>query len=105
MKPLLSERSRLQSRLALLALILMGCESPSESPIVGSAPVPSHVLWARDLVDNIEPERNEYGSNPTRVQWAGVDGADEYENRSVCGTFVTHTLRRAHGLSDSDIDT
>ncbi|WP_437940874.1 hypothetical protein [Sorangium sp. So ce341] len=55
-------------------------------------------------MDNIAPERNEYGSNPSYVRWAGVDGADEYRNRSVCGTFVTHTLRRAHGFSTSEID-
>lgn len=61
-----------------------------------------HLLWAEDLVENIEPALNTYGSDPSYVTWAGVGGAAVYANRSVSATFVTIILKQTYGLTDAD---
>ncbi|WP_437680751.1 hypothetical protein [Sorangium sp. So ce131] len=86
------------------AFISAGCEPGSEPMLLPSDGAPDHVRWARELVDNIDPEHNEYGTDPSFVHWAGVDGAHQYRNRSVCGTFLTLVLQRAYRLSSADIE-
>ncbi|MDO9106502.1 MAG: hypothetical protein Q7U57_16250 [Methylovulum sp.] len=63
---------------------------------------PAHVLWADDLISHIQPENNDYASNPTFINWAGVNGATKYENRSQCSTFLTHLLKQAYGWDNAD---
>ena len=62
---------------------------------------PAHVWWAEDLIMNVAPEHNDYGFNPTYLYWAGVNGATEYENRTVCNTFVTRVLKQSYGWDDA----
>ncbi|WP_437955583.1 hypothetical protein WME76_29260 [Sorangium sp. So ce119] len=97
------QRLRKGGSIAVITFMAIGCGSGPAPTHVESDTVPSHVLWARELVDNIEPEHNEYGRNPSFVRWAGVEGSLDYRNRSVCGTFLTHVLRQAFNLSDADV--
>lgn len=88
----------------LSAVILAGLSLLSSRPARGEyAAEPLHLIWADELVTNIAPENNEYGSGPSYVQWAGVNGATEYRSRSLCSTFVTNVLKQAYGLSTQDI--
>ena len=64
---------------------------------------PYHLWWAEDLVTHVDPENNSYGTSPSYVRWAGVAGATQYENRSLCTTFVTLLLKQAYGWTDSQI--
>ena len=62
-----------------------------------------HLAWAERLVREVAPNRNEYASQPSVVTWAGVDGAGETRNRSVCSTFVAALFERAYGYSADDM--
>ncbi len=62
---------------------------------------PSHVLWAADLVSHIQPANNDYGSSPSYIYWAGVNGATTYENRTQCGSFLTNLLKQAYGWDNT----
>lgn len=81
--------------LALAALL-------SSKPAAATPPAPDHLEWAEDLVIHVAPEDNTYGSSPSYVFWAGVGGATQYENRSVCSTFVTIVLKQAYGYTNDD---
>jgi hypothetical protein len=63
--------------------------------------VPLHVKMARDLVRNIAPENNTYGT-PTVLNWAGLDGAPAYKNTSVCSTLITKLTQRAYGFTNAN---
>lgn len=97
------QRPRTVGAIAMAILASVACQPEPEPMLTTPDTVPNHVHWARELVDNIEPEYNAYGSNPSFVRWAGVDGSLRYESRSVCGTFVTHVLRQAYGLPEADV--
>lgn len=66
-------------------------------------PPPAHLLWAEDLVMNVDPALNTYGSGPNYAFWAGYSGAMEYENRNVCSTFLTNILKQSYGWTTTDI--
>ncbi|MCC6552033.1 MAG: hypothetical protein IT372_03295 [Polyangiaceae bacterium] len=61
-----------------------------------------HLDWAEDLVNNVTPEHNAYGTSPSYVHWAGVAGATQYENRTLCTQFLTIVLKQAHGYTDTE---
>lgn len=75
-------------------ITLVGCTPPAEE----SSPLLS---WSEALVGSLEPSLNDYGSEPTRVTWAGVDEASETANRSKCASFVSALFTQAY---DRDID-
>lgn len=62
----------------------------------------THVSWAEILIANLSPNKNEYGSSPTYIYWAGINGAISYENRTQCSSFVTRVLKQAYNWSDDD---
>jgi hypothetical protein len=74
--------------------------------LVGSAipavATPAHLLWAEDVVEHIAPADNAYGSSPTYLTWAGVNGATSYTNRTECSSFVTRVLKQAYGWTNAD---
>lgn len=57
----------------------------------------AHVQWADELIVHLQPENNDYASNPSYINWAGVNGATDYKNRSQCSTFLTQLLKQAYG--------
>ena len=63
---------------------------------------PPHVEWADNLIANLSPDQNEYGTNPAYVYWAGVDGASVYANRTQCSSFLTRILKKAYQWNDTD---
>lgn len=65
----------------------------------------AHADWAEVVARHVVPEMNTYGSSPTVLRWQGIDGAAEFENRTVCSSFVTHSLRRAYSWPDTLIKT
>jgi hypothetical protein len=67
-----------------------------------AADLPAHVAWGELLVNTVLPPKNEYGSGPSYIRWAGDIGYVASENRTVCGTFVTLLFQRAYGLTSSD---
>ncbi len=62
----------------------------------------AHLEWAHRLIDGVTPDTNLYASRPTVVTWAGVDGAGETRNRSVCSALVAQLMRRAYGYRAAD---
>ncbi|WP_437924923.1 hypothetical protein WMF37_38740 [Sorangium sp. So ce291] len=62
-----------------------------------------HLRWAESLVDNLDPENNEY-STSSFISWAGVAGARRYVNRTQCATFFTELLKRSYGWTESSFD-
>jgi hypothetical protein len=91
---------------ALPTVVLAGLVLLAPRPAQGqSAAAPIHFFWADAVVRHIAPENNEYGTGPSYVQWAGVNGATEYRSRSLCTTFVTNVLKQAYGLTIYDIAT
>jgi hypothetical protein len=86
------------TRRPLSALLpLFGSAALALYPALARADPPDHLVWAEDLVFNVTPALNEYGSSPSYINWAGVNGATQYENRSLCTTFTTLVLRQAYG--------
>lgn len=84
--------------LSLLAAALLAAPSAA-----AQATEPAHLTWAVLLVDNILPEHNEYGTNPSYIRWEGVNGATRYENRTQCNSLLTHLLMQAYGWTTTDI--
>ena len=66
-----------------------------------SAGATAHLAWADELITHLQPENNEYASNPSYINWAGVDSATTYENRTQCSTFLTNLLKRAYGWDNA----
>jgi hypothetical protein len=65
--------------------------------------VPPHLFWAEEIVYNVLPENNVYGTSPHYIFWAGEGGATEYANRTQCNSFLTHLLEQGYGWTDTDI--
>jgi hypothetical protein len=61
-----------------------------------------HQWWAVDLISNVSPVNNSYGS-ASEVSWAGVNGANSYSNNATCSSFLTKVLRQAYGWASTDI--
>lgn len=74
-------------------------------PVTSFAKATNHVIWAEALVQNITPDHNVYGSNPSYIYWAGVNGAVNYENRTQCGSFVTNLLKQSYGWDSNTFKT
>jgi hypothetical protein len=94
--------------LVVAALACSGCSGGQSSPPTAPATAASaahadHLTWAERLLDGVGPDRNIYASSPTTVTWAGVDGAQETRNRSVCSTLITALLQRAYGYTADDV--
>lgn len=66
---------------------------------LASAATPPHLAWAEDIALHVQPINNVYGTNPSSIEWPGVNGALAYRNRSECASFVTLNLRQAYGWS------
>ncbi|MCC6554159.1 MAG: hypothetical protein IT372_14230 [Polyangiaceae bacterium] len=68
-----------------------------------AAAQPAHVVWAEELIDHLDPKRNEYANAPNYITWKGVGGAAQYSNHTVCSGFITALLKQSEGWTDSDI--
>jgi hypothetical protein len=79
----------------LSVLILLGL------PAAAYPAQPVHLAWAESIAVNVTPDRNVYGSDPSYIYWAGVNGAAGYENRTQCSSFATRVLKQAYSWSDS----
>ncbi len=80
------------------SLWLMGSALPAVA-------IPAHLFWAEDVVDNIAPADNAYGTSPAYLTWAGVNGATAYTNRTQCSPFVTRVLKQAYNWTDQNFST
>lgn len=85
----------------LRIILLSGFAGLCSISSVNAAPT-THVSWAEILIANLSPDKNEYGSSPTYIYWASVNGATSYENRTQCSSFVTRLLKQAYNWSDND---
>lgn len=63
----------------------------------------THTDWAESVARNVLPENNTYGSSPTFIRWEGNDGFTNFENRTVCSTFVTQNLKKAYGWTNTEM--
>jgi hypothetical protein len=90
-------------RRSLLAVILLSIIGIVTLSSRGAAAQPAHLVWAEDLLDNLSPALNTYEGGSTYITWAGVDGAAEYSNHTMCNSFVTNLLRNAYDLTESDV--
>ncbi|AKT38499.1 hypothetical protein [Chondromyces crocatus] len=64
---------------------------------------PVFMDWALELVDNVAPPNNAYGSAPFFIKWPGINGSAQYENRTLCSNFLTALLQQAYGISAAQI--
>jgi len=87
-----------------LIIVLGGLGLAAAAP-PAFADEPDHVLWADDLIEHILPENNDYASNPSYINWAGVNGATIYQNRTQCSTFLTNLLKQSYGWNNADFKT
>jgi hypothetical protein len=102
------------ARAALAALsshaLAVACASAAASaapsgtfaPVAPAAVAPGPkqlVRAAEELVAELTPERNVYGSHPTEVLWADPAAGIAARNRSVCSSFLSHLLERVYGLT------
>jgi hypothetical protein len=101
--------SRRKPWLALLPLCLaaLGAGAPGIAATAGAAGTAAvqgtaHLDWGLRLIREVTPATNAYASRPTVVTWAGVDGASESRNRSVCSSLVAHLLMQAQGYRKAD---
>src|SRR5436305_9414186 len=81
--------------LSFLALPLSGREETA----AGGADL---LQWAHRLIEGVTPQTNLYASRPTLVTWAGVNGATETRNRSVCSALVAHLMMQTYGYRAAD---
>lgn len=91
--------SRSLAKVSLMATLLC---SLALSPARAEAQ-PVFLGWAEELVDHVVPANNVYDTGPFYVTWAGVNGATQYENRTLCSNFLTALLMHAYGLTSTDI--
>lgn len=61
----------------------------------------THANFAEQLITFVQAANNVYDSNPTVVTWAGINGANIYQNRSTCSPFVTRVIKTAYDISDT----
>jgi hypothetical protein len=86
-----------------LCLAALGAGTPGIAGNAGTAAQrTAHLDWGLRLIREVTPATNAYASRPTVVTWAGVDGAAESCNRSVCSSLVAHLLMQAHGYRKAD---
>lgn len=91
--------SRFFAKVSMMATLLC---SLALSPARAEAQ-PAFLGWAEELVDHVAPANNLYDTGPFYVSWAGVNGAIQYENRTLCSNFLTALLMHAYGLTSTDI--
>ncbi len=84
--------------------------APAASAPAASAPAgavaagPAGLLRAAEqLVSELAPARNVYGSHPTEVVWADPAAGIEASNRSVCSSFLSHLLERVYGVTPAQL--
>jgi hypothetical protein len=93
---------RFRRRSTALVALAIGVFGMAHDATTASAASPSHLTWAMSVATSVTPPNNAYGSDPTVLTWAGVNGAPEYTNRTVCNTFVNRVLMQAYGYTFSD---
>jgi hypothetical protein len=81
-----------------LALLLTSLRSAAQTS------EPDHLIWAEDVASNVAPDQNVYESGVRILEWAGVDGATDYVNRTDCASFLTAVMKQSYGLTGDDID-
>lgn len=90
--------------LAVTCTMTAGSAAPNAS---AASPAPAAVgaglerlaRAAEELVAELTPERNVYGSHPTEVLWADPAAGIAARNRSVCSSFLSHLLERVYGIT------
>jgi hypothetical protein len=90
--------TRRRRALSLLLLPLCLAAMAAKTAAMGR----EHLDWGLRLLQGVTPETNAYASHPTVVSWAGVGGATETRNRSVCSSLVAHLLMQAYGYRKAD---
>jgi len=95
----ISRRSALKT--VLSGLLFAGSISLSAGEARAADP-PAHVAWGELLISTLLPQKNEYGTGPSYIRWAGDVGYVASENRTVCGTFVTLLFQRAYAMTSAD---
>ncbi|MES2298768.1 MAG: hypothetical protein V4582_17115 [Pseudomonadota bacterium] len=94
MNSIIDARKPLAS-LLLAAGMALGAGAAQAADYAAQAP------WAEQLIANVATVNNVYGSDPTIVTWAGVNGATIYQNRSTCAAFVSNVMKTSNGISNT----
>jgi hypothetical protein len=90
-----ARRSIAKAGLALAGLMGMATAHAAAGDFV------VHADWAESLARNVLPADNEYDNDPNILVWPGVNDGQKYQNRTVCGSFVTGNLKQAYGWTDA----
>jgi hypothetical protein len=84
-----------------LASLLPTAFAPQTALALDISTPNAHLYLAQELVENVSFANNEYGSSPNYMTWAGLLGASEYANRTMCNHFVTRTLQAGYDVDDT----
>jgi hypothetical protein len=60
-----------------------------------NATEPTHLTWAKYLVETIKPADNYYG-DPGTVLWKGENGLTSSKNRTRCAPLLTQLLKKSY---------
>ena len=61
-----------------------------------------HLFWAKDIAENVTPDKNTYATDPSYIYWPDADGVGSYENHTKCASFITQVLMHSYGWTSSD---
>ncbi len=65
--------------------------------------VPMHLVLARELQANVQPEDNSYRHRPSTVELEGRDGATKYVCHTDCSGLVAALFRYSYGYSRKEL--
>lgn len=60
------------------------------------------LYWGELIQKNVTSENSSYTHYPTIVTWKGIDGADKYECRADCSSFISELIKKAYNI-DQDV--
>jgi ABC-type amino acid transport substrate-binding protein len=82
-----------------------GAATDAPTPFASNAASSGGLVGAaEELLSELSPAHNVYGSHPTEVVWADPAAGTAASNRSVCSSFISHLLERVYGLSTARLD-
>ena len=62
------------------------------------------LYWGELLQKNIIPENTSYTHDPPIVTWAGIDGAEKYECRADCSSFISELIKKAYNIDQDELN-
>ncbi len=62
------------------------------------------LYWADLLQRNVTSDNTSYFHNTPIVTWAGIDGAEKYECRATCSSFLSDLIKKTYGIDQAELN-